>query len=458
MKGVFYFYPVFTMTPKQTESLYRIFRNSSGVSTDSRSIAAGEIYFALSGERFDGHHFVEDALRKGASVAVIKHEYLKTGSQLPDKIFPVDDPLEALQQLALHHRRQFEGMCLALTGSNGKTTTRELLNAVLSTTLNVHATEGNLNNHIGVPLTILRMPDECELLLLEMGANHIGEIDTLCKIGLPDYGLVTNIAAAHLEGFGGIEGVVKAKGELYQHLCDHGKVAFYDESAAHLSAMIPCDKGVSYAAVLTQHQVLVELDELQPVHGGLRYKMVTGDHTFSVTTALTGAYNLQNIKAAIAVGLYMGIHSHAINHALEQYRPANMRSQLVEMGECRVILDAYNANPASMELAIRNLSMFPGKKLAVLGDMLELGAEEHHYHRSIIELALSVDDLEIICVGPRFRDAGPVNGRIRYTDSSEEAGEMLTHELPPGVLTILFKGSRSIRVDKAFSIMKERLK
>jgi len=432
--------------------LYQAYLNSNGISTDSRSLNSGQIFFALRGDNFDGHKFVQQAVAKGAIAIVVDHHLVGfdyTGSM---EIFTVQNTLQALQKIALIHREKFEGICMALTGSNGKTTTKELINAILRKRFLLHATPGNFNNHIGLPLTILSMPQQTNFLLLEMGANHQGEIAELCGIGLPEYGLVTNVANAHLEGFGSLSGVIKAKGELYKHICNYGKVAFYDEESPYLFKMIPCDKGMSYDSIFKAHQLEIQIERTDKTNSGLVIEFVHQNQKTKCPTNLTGRYNFQNIRAAVATGLYFDIPVDSIIEALRNYQPNNMRSQVIRTGTNTIILDAYNANPSSMEAALENLEQFSSNKLAILGDMLELGAEAEAFHKAIIAKALAIENLRLITIGPLFGEVAQASDRHIHFENSADAGNWLRNEAPQNS-TILFKGSRGIGVEKAFQMI-----
>ena len=351
--------------------LYSKFLSSAGISTDTRSIAPGSMFFALRGDRFNANEFAAEALTKGASYAVVDQaEFAKGKSYIL-----VPDTLEALQKLARFHRDRLEIPVLALTVSNGKTTTKELIHAILSRRFKVHATRGNLNNHIGVPLTVLSVKPHHEIAVVEMGANHVGEIAMLCGIADPTHGLITNIGRAHIGLFGGIEQIARAKGELYDHLAARNGVVFINSGNDLLTGMAKKFKStVTYPAVGDFYSAqLVDADP---------YVRLVADNGQEVATQLIGAYNFENLAAALCVGKYFGVDPEEANAAVATYRPENMRSQVVQKGSNTIILDAYNANPSSMHAAIENLLAMRGeRKILILGDMFELGDESEREHR-----------------------------------------------------------------------------
>ncbi|MFM7769137.1 MAG: UDP-N-acetylmuramoyl-tripeptide--D-alanyl-D-alanine ligase, partial [Bacteroidota bacterium] len=324
---------------KKLEVIFNAFLNNQIVCTDTRSIAAGCIYFALKGERFNGNEFAAKALELGASVVVVDEEV--EALQNDSRVIVVEDSLRALQDLAKLYRKTFQFPVLAITGSNGKTTTKELIREVLSKKFKVYATEGNLNNHIGVPLSLLRVPKNCEFAIIEMGANHQGEIASYCEIALPDYGLITNIGKAHLEGFGGVPGIIKGKGELFDSLRERGKVAFVNIELPHLESMI---KGMNYTAYgFEQDGMQIQLMKESPT---ISFIFKTGNSLVwqECETNLAGTYNLYNVASAIAVGRYFEVEMNLISDAITSYAPNNNRSQLWKSDNNEVILDAYNAN------------------------------------------------------------------------------------------------------------------
>lgn len=356
-----------------TEELYKIFLRHPNVITDSRKIEAGCLFFALKGERFNGNSFAADAIEKGAAFAIIDEPEFAIGEQF----ILVENVLEALQGMANFHRKQFQIPVIGITGSNGKTTTKELIYEVLSSHYPTHYTMGNFNNHIGLPLTLLKMQKGTEVAVIEMGANHVGEIEFLCKIAEPTHGLITNIGKAHLEGFGGIEGVKKGKSELYRFLEKNDGTAFVNLEELFLEELA---KGL-------EHRIFYKKsDKPNPIAAPAETKLLT-THPFvrvaflnefaeilEVQSQLSGNYNFNNIMTAITVGRYFKVPSQKIKAAIENYVPSNNRSQVLEKDGNTYILDAYNANPSSMQRSLENFSKMEGQsKIAILGDMLELG-------------------------------------------------------------------------------------
>lgn len=390
------------------EKLYDYFLNANqSVSTDSRKIQPGSLFFALKGNNFDGNQYTQDALEAGATYAVIDDPQIH---QQTENTILVDDVLSTLQQLATHHRRQFHIPIIAITGSNGKTTTKELIAAVLGTHYKVHFTRGNLNNHIGVPLTLLQIPMDAEVAIIEMGANHQGEIANLSSIAEPSHGIITNIGKAHLEGFGGIEGVKKGKSELYRYLAKTNGTAFINRDENFLTALAqsvdnqifyfqsdkPSLNEPGYETVLLQEKPLIKIAYLDK------------DGTLvEANTFLFGIHNFQNIITAVCIGKYFKVPAGKIKYAFENYIPQNNRSQLLEWKHgCTIMLDAYNANPSSMEATLNHFAALDTslQKWVILGDMLELGEASYREHRRITNLALEHFEKEnIILVGKLFK-------------------------------------------------------
>ncbi len=362
------------------EKLYELYRKHPVVTTDSRRIEPGSLFFALRGENFDGNRFAADALRQGAAYCIVDDP----AAAADPRCLPVDDVLGTLQQLGLHHRRRLGIPVIALTGSNGKTTTKELIRSVLEKKFRVAYTRGNLNNHIGIPLTLLSIRPEDQIAVVEMGANHRGEIASYCRYTEPDYGLITNIGKAHLEGFGGLSGIRQGKGELFDYLHRAGGTAFCnldDPAVTGIARRYPDLKTVSYGTDGMEAS-LSPRNELT-----LRYQGV------SVASHLVGGYNAANIAAAIAFGEYFGVPLQRIAEGIGGYVPENFRSQRVEAGSNVLYLDMYNANPSSMEAAVRNFLEVDERvprKMAILGDMLELGEQSAEEHRKIVGLTSSL--------------------------------------------------------------------
>jgi UDP-N-acetylmuramoyl-tripeptide--D-alanyl-D-alanine ligase len=415
------------------EILYQHFLNATGVSTDSRNIQQGQIFFALKGDNFDGNRFAGQAIYDGASLAVVSEAL----EGLPEnKCLLVDDTLVALQQLATHHRKQWGKKVIALTGSNGKTTTKELVHSVLSTEYNAFATSGNLNNHIGVPLSLLAIKPEHDLAVIEMGANHCEEIKALCNIAHPDVGLITNIGKAHLEGFGGELGVLKGKTEMFDHLCALGKDILWNAADPKLAT-----KRQSYKICKTygtaDSDVFAEVTNDNPtVH------LIWNN--LQIKTNLTGAYNAQNVMATICAGLYFGVSSENIVKGLEQYIPSNSRSQLMQQNGVQIILDAYNANPSSVAHALENLARIDQNGFFILGDMFELGDKSAEEHQAICDLAQKLN-LEGIVVGSQFCTCSTLPS-IQKCQTREGALACLQRIQLKG-RTVLLKGSRGMKME-----------
>lgn len=377
------------------EDLYLKYRESGEISTDTRSIQPGSIFFALKGDRFNANEFANEALEKGASYAVVDEEAF-AGS---DRHLLVGDALETLQKLSRFHRDQLEIPVIGLTGSNGKTTSKELIHAVLSKRFNTLATRGNLNNHIGVPLTLLKIKPEHEIAVIEMGANHLGEIAMLSELANPTHGLITNIGRAHIGLFGGYDNVIRAKSELYQHLLANGGTPFINSRNEILSTMANrFASPVMYPSIGDfYHAELVDADP---------FVRLRADNGALVETQMIGAYNFENIAAALCIGKYFGVDPVLANEAVAGYRPENMRSQIVKKDTNTVILDAYNANPSSMQAAIENLSKSQAeRKVLILGDMFELGDESGKEHKLLGELIRERGFREVYLCGNLIADA-----------------------------------------------------
>lgn len=416
------------------DTLLKLFLESRSVCTDSRKVKAGDLFFALKGANFDGNDFVLSALEKGAIAAVADDP--SRFSDAPKGVILVDNVLVALQQLARQYRATLSAPVVALTGSNGKTTTKELIAAVLAQKFRVHFTQGNLNNEIGVPLTLLAAPPESEILIIEMGANHQGEIDALCRIAHPDLGMITNIGLAHLEGFGGPEGVKKGKSEMYRYLSEHGGTIILNTSDATLVNLVPKgSKVLTYAA--DQFHIAENTGLLT----------LTDEQNRTIKTQLTGEYNKANVAAAIFIGSHFGLDDHTIYSAIENYLPTNNRSQQVEFKGCQLIKDAYNANPSSMASALHSLiHTVKTPKVVVLGDMLELGDFSSEEHQKILDLVCSQTDIEGVLIGPRF-GAFKEKYNARFYDSVQEARPFINWHNWQGK-TVLLKGSRGIALEK----------
>lgn len=411
--------------------LYNIFEQCTGVTTDSRKVSEGVLFVALRGENFDGNRFAIQALKDGAAYAVVDNKEVVEGAEeFSERLILVDDTLAALQALAAHHRQQLAIPIIGIVGSNGKTTTKELVSRVLAEKFEVYATQGNLNNHIGVPLTLLAMDRNTEFGVVEMGASAQKEIELLCSISQPNYGIITNIGNAHLEGFGGKEGIAKGKGELFDWLESSGGHAFVPMEDVKL-----CDMALQRCNMMTEYYTRSIADG---------YK-----------SHLSGDYNYYNIAAAVAVGRYFDIDPERIAAAIEGYIPDNNRSQeMITERRNIVIIDCYNANPSSMEVAIENIASKKSERnLLILGDMLELGEWSHEEHCRILQLAVQVDNAELLLVGGEFLSAAHTLGiDATCCTNSTEAAEWAA-ERKISDTTILLKGSRGIKLEKLIDVL-----
>lgn len=427
----------------EAESLYPYYRQHPVISTDTRDIRPGSLFFALKGERFNGNRFAAQALEKGASYAVVD----EAQADNDERYLYVDNVLAALQELALHHRAHLNIPVIGITGTNGKTTTKELIYAVLSQRFDTHATKGNLNNHIGVPLTILSITAQTEIAIIEMGANHVGEIAFLCGIAQPTHGLITNVGRAHLEGFGSFEGVKKAKGELYDHLALHGGTLFLqnDNPILHEMAAARSIAQVVTYGVSPQNHIIGELVSANPL---LTVKWTTAgaDGYHVIHTQLTGSYNTENILAAICIGNSFGVQTEQIKRGISEYVPTNNRSQLTKTDRNTLICDYYNANASSMAAALENLrTLEANRKAVVLGDMFEMGNDTYEEHRKVVEAALSVHANRIIFVGKAFYEHR--RAEAEFYDTTEAAKDALLAN-PIQHALVLLKASRGMAFEK----------
>ncbi|HOO42572.1 MAG TPA: UDP-N-acetylmuramoyl-tripeptide--D-alanyl-D-alanine ligase [Bacteroidales bacterium] len=420
------------------EKLYSLFLKHPDICTDTRQIRPGCIFFALRGERFDGNLFAREALGKGAAFAVVDN-----CSGEDPRLIRVPDVLEALQHLSVTHRKTFNIPVIALTGSNGKTTTRELIHAVLATRYCVTATQGNLNNHIGVPLSILKMNNKTQAGLFEMGASNPGEIAFLTEMVKPDAGLITNISGAHMEGFGTIEGVKKCKGALYDYLASSGGVVFYNADDPVLCRMMEerniKEEAIAYGAGVQKVKAAIREGVLQLQLDG--YPLIT--------TNLAGMYNMPNVLAALAVGKYYGTCPLESAQAVTSYKPSNYRSQWVQTSRNRILADAYNANPVSMVLSLESFYAAEGaRKCLILGDMLELGTDSHMEHLKIVDLVTKMKVEKVYWVGPLFSAAVKERGAEGMCYPHVDALIACLEKDTPDGLVILIKGSNGIRLTK----------
>jgi UDP-N-acetylmuramoyl-tripeptide--D-alanyl-D-alanine ligase len=415
--------------------LYESFLEHRSVTTDTRKVKAGDLFFALKGPNFNGNAFAEKALDMGAVFVIVDEaEVIKD-----DRYILVEDVLTTLQQLANLHRRTLGMPILAITGSNGKTTTKELVNAVMSKKYKTYATVGNLNNHIGIPLTLLAMDESVEFGIVEMGANHQKEIASYCTIVEPNYGLINNVGKAHLEGFGGFEGVKKGKGELYQYLFDTNGIAFIHSRNEDLMEMSPFESPILYGRSSDFYNAkFLKSDPF--------VTFIAGNEEL-VETKLIGDYNFDNILAALCIGKYFGVPSIAANKAIEEYDPTNNRSQIVKTATNELILDSYNANPTSMRAAIENFASLQKKnKVLVLGDMYELGEESEQEHATIGALLNLLSDTKIILIGQHMNAAFKECSSAQYFETKDRTVDFLK-EHPITESTILLKGSRGMGLE-----------
>ncbi|MDR1054627.1 MAG: UDP-N-acetylmuramoyl-tripeptide--D-alanyl-D-alanine ligase [Prevotellaceae bacterium] len=429
------------------EQLYQLFLQHPDICTDTRRIIPNALFFALKGDNFDGNEFASLALENGCSYAIVDNPTVKKN----DRYIIVDDILKTLQRLANHHRRQLGIPILAITGTNGKTTTKELIGSVLTRKYEIGITIGNLNNHIGVPLTLLKMTRNTAFGIVEMGANHIGEIAGLCAIAEPDYGIITNIGKAHLEGFGSLDGVKKAKGELYDYLEKNNGLAFVNTDDSTLQTMVNNRKLLKthpYSATLFYVRLLNPDIE----HPFLHFVI---NRNIKIETSLLGEYNLNNILVAISIGLFLGVDINQITDAICSYHPENNRSQLIQTQNNTVYMDAYNANPSSMEASICNFAQInEADKLLILGDMLELGCDSLPEHQHVINQLITFDFKNVWLVGNNFIKASQSQTYVQYPcfKTVDEAIDYIK-TAPVKKHTILLKGSRGIHLEKALEYL-----
>lgn len=432
-------------------NLYDIFLQHPVVTTDSRNCPAGSIFFALKGESFNANEFAAKALESGCAYAVVDEKQFA----VDERYILVDDVLKVLQKLANTHRKALKTKIIGITGTNGKTTTKELIAAVLQEKFNLHFTKGNLNNHIGVPLTLLQLNASHELAVVEMGANHPGEIEFLCNICEPDFGIITNVGKAHLEGFGSFEGVMKTKAELYDFIVKSGKGIFINQDNDFLNSMadkagVQEDLKIPYSltkkedASVTYGRVFASSPLLEVIcHENI-------DEPLLIQTQLIGSYNAENVLAAVTIGQFFGLNNDQIKSGLEKYQPQNNRSQLTITAKNKLVVDAYNANPTSMKAAIQNFAdMQVNGKVLILGDMLELGEQTENEHLQIIELLKQGNFEQVFLVGKVFN-------ALQHPFLSFENKDILTEEIKNHPLEdkfILIKGSRGIQLEKAIPFL-----
>ncbi len=416
--------------------LYQKFLECGAVTTDSRNCPEGSMFFALKGASFDGNQYALSALEKGCRYAVVDD----TKVAVDDRFILVEDVLKALQELAAWHRKTLGTTIIGITGSNGKTTTKELVSAVLSKKGNVLYTQGNLNNHIGVPLTLLRLTPQHKMAVIEMGANHPGEIAALVNIAQPDYGLITNVGRVHLEGFGSFEGVKKTKGELYDYLRSHGGMAFLLTDSADLTEMASGLRTIGYGSTDCDTNYVSGALTSEATSPFISVRVKCFDQSAEIKTHLIGTYNLPNVLAAVCVGRFFDVPLTDVKSAIEAYSPTNSRSQLVKTASNTLIVDAYNANPTSMAAAISNFAQLDMPcKMCILGDMGEIGAESINEHKKIVALLKENGLDNVYFVGKTFREAST---GYKYFENVNILKEFLASN-PLKNVTILIKGSNS---------------
>ncbi|MBB4119460.1 UDP-N-acetylmuramoyl-tripeptide--D-alanyl-D-alanine ligase [Mesonia hippocampi] len=422
------------------DKLHQIFLNSTGVSTDTRNITKGNLFFALSGGNFNGNKFAKEAIEKGASMAIIDDKDFA----INEKYILVDNSLKTLQELAKFHRNQLDIPIIAITGSNGKTTTKELITSVLQQKFNTQATIGNLNNHIGVPLTLLSMTTETEIGVVEMGANHQKEIEFLCTIAQPNYGYITNFGKAHLEGFGGFEGVIKGKSELYDYLIKNNLAIFINLDDKIQVEQSKNGKVISFSETALKSNYQIKLHEVNPF-------VSINTNNLRIQSRLIGLYNAKNIAAAISIGLHFKVPLKDIKTAIENYTPTNNRSQIINKNGNYIILDAYNANPTSMEAALKNLNAISkNNKTVILGDMFEVGNTSELEHQKIIDLLEEYNFSEMLVCGTHFYQAKST--KVKKFKNYEALADYLTqHRYQEN--TILIKGSRGMQLERALDLL-----
>ncbi|MEY3849701.1 MAG: UDP-N-acetylmuramoyl-tripeptide--D-alanyl-D-alanine ligase [Bacteroidota bacterium] len=415
------------------EFIFQKFLEVRSVTTDTRKVQANDIFFALKGDNFNGNHFAQQALDLGAVLVVVDQEVNISS----DRIVRVENVLEALQAVAKRYRQTFTFPVIGITGSNGKTTTKELMREVLSMKYKTFATHGNLNNHIGVPLSLLSVPADCEMAIIEMGANHQREIASYCEYAMPDYGIITNIGKAHMEGFGGVEGIIKGKGELFDFVSSNGGLCLVNTELAHLDAMAEpiqhkkygFKSGGFHLQIVTEHPTL-----------SFEFSTPSDSTLHACQTQMAGTYNLYNMATAIAIGEEFGVPTQLMCEAIASYIPENNRSQWWDSGKNRVILDAYNANPSSMEAALINLSKMENT-FFIIGDMFELGEYADLEHNKIVALTKELS-LTGIFIGKHFQAVGATN----FIDASQAMEYLQLNEVIGKI--VLLKGSRGMRLEQ----------
>ncbi|MBI4645803.1 MAG: UDP-N-acetylmuramoyl-tripeptide--D-alanyl-D-alanine ligase [Bacteroidia bacterium] len=429
----------------EIKNLYKIYLEYPKICTDSRKAGQGMLFFGLKGENYNGNHFVTDALNKGVAFCIID----EPKSKINDRCILVNNSLNTLQNLAKEHRRQLNFPIIGITGSNGKTTTKELIFKVLSTKFNVIASSGNYNNHIGVPFTVLEMKFKHQIGIIEMGANHPGEIAALCKIARPDFGLITNIGMAHIQGFGSFEGVKMAKNELYQYIFRNNGKIFANIDSSILSELIGNKEVISYGTS-KKAWCSGKCKNLNP-YLEIQWKIHNNNinnKVYYIQTQLIGEYNFENILASVCIGRYFGVSPEAISRAVSEYIPQNNRSQLIKTSENTIILDAYNANATSMPAAINSFKKITAyNKILIIGDMLELGKISYDEHRNILKLIEETGFTNVLLVGPAFSKIAKISAYKCFKDTDELCKELAKNKIRNSY--ILIKASRGIGLEKA---------
>lgn len=436
--------------PIPTEKLYTLYQQYPAITTDSRKIPPGSIFFALKGEHFDGNRFAVQALERGAAFAVVDDPVVVTDH----RFVLVSHVEESLQQLAAYHRRQLMLPVIGITGSNGKTTTKELVHAVLTKKYRTVATQGNLNNHIGVPLTLLSISEDTEIAVIEMGANHSGEIAFLCELSRPTHGLITNIGKAHLEGFGDYEGIISAKTELYTFLRNHKGKVFLNAADPLLADHITGLSTITYGLVPeagTSGKIIRKKNLPETGNTGVEITF-PDDQKYEVISSLFGSFNAINLLAAAAVGYHFNVPPVDIATSLESYIPANNRSQIYRSSRNLLVLDAYNANPSSMSAALQDFDRsFRDNKIVILGDMLELGKESEEEHLAILGILENLNFNKVFLIGPIFSKLNKTPDWISFKNSQEGTEWLAEHLIEHA--TILLKGSRGMHLEEIVPIL-----
>ena len=431
--------------------LYPTFLQHPVICTDSRNCPAGSLFFALKGDNFNANAFALSALEKGCAFAVVD----EVEFAIDERFILVEDVLTSLQELAAFHRQQMKATVLGITGTNGKTTTKELIASVLKEKFNILFTQGNLNNHIGVPVTLLQLKAEHEIAIIEMGANHLGEIKILAEIACPDYGIITNVGKAHLEGFGSFDGVKRTKAELYQNILSTGKAIFINADNEHLIAMATkvgfdanSDKTIAYSQINKNSKFLGEISSCSPF---LEMDFtLKGSDKFSATTQLIGAYNAENVLAAVTIASFFGLNKEEIKRGLESYTPQNNRSQLTLTEHNKLVVDAYNANPTSMRAAVLNFAqMTVENKVLILGDMFELGEQSEMEHQNIVDLLQENKLEQVLLIGNAFKNSK--NPYLCFENVEELSTYLLQNPIRDSY--ILLKGSRGMKLEKVLGLL-----